>query len=90
MVDPIRTPDADTGSTNARPVTAAPFDAAAWLTAFRAADGYWIINDGLSHFGWYLEGQEEQARELWREVEHSPERRAAVRAVLSAPSEREA
>lgn len=64
-----------------------PFDPSAWLAAFRAADGYWIVTHGSTSYGWMLDGLEERARELWREVEHSPERRAAVNAVARASSE---
>lgn len=64
-----------------------PFDPSAWLAAFRAADGYWVVTPGSTSFGWYCDGLEEQARELWREIEGNAERRAAIRAVALASSE---
>lgn len=63
-----------------------PFDAADWLARFRAVGGWYAVQDNKVHAGWRIDGpsDDERVREVWREIEHSEERRASIRAVVHA------
>jgi len=71
-------------STSAPSANPDPFDPANWLALFRTGDGWWVIgaDDSLS-LGWHLHGQvNDTAREIFREIEQDPAKRAAVRELI--------
>jgi hypothetical protein len=63
-----------------------PFDPADWLERFKSAGGWYAAQGDRVHAGWRIDDWEEAqtAREIWREIERHGERRAAIRAVISA------
>jgi len=59
------------------------FDPVEWLARFKAVSGWWLIGaDDKLTVGWHLmdspSDQAMQAREIYREIEKDPARRAAV------------
>jgi hypothetical protein len=66
------------------------FDPADWLHRFSAAGGWYAAQGGEVLTGWRLDDfdQARAVREIWRELEHDEDRRAAVRAIVAKPVER--
>ena len=60
------------------------FDPRDWLRRFEAAGGWYVVQDDKVWTGWkaFGEPQEEQAREVWRELAGREDRREMVRAIL--------
>ena len=63
------------------------FDPAAWLQAFEAVGGWYVVTeDDRISMGWmvYRRSEEEQdeARRLFREIEHIDERWMAIKAIV--------
>ena len=65
-------------------MTCDPFDPLDWLRRFEAAGGWYVVQDDKVWTGWkaFGEPQEEQAREVWRELVGREDRREMVRAIL--------
>ena len=63
------------------------FDPLDWLQRFKAVGGWYVAQDEEVHAGWKLLGNpnDEAARATWREIEHSEDRRSAVRAAIDSP-----
>ena len=62
------------------------FDPAAWLDRFTAVGGWYLRTpDGETHAGWRVDDFDQAlaARAVWREIEDRPERRGAVRDLIS-------
>jgi hypothetical protein len=64
-----------------------PFDPGAWLSAFEAAGGWYVITgDDNVNVGWRVFGSDHaaqiEARALYNEIANDPERRRQVRAFI--------
>jgi hypothetical protein len=67
---------------------ARPFDAAAWLSAFETAGGWYVITgDDNVNVGWRVFGSDHaaqiEARALYNQIANDPERRRQVRAYIT-------
>ena len=63
-------------------MTEQPFNAADWLRRFGSAGGWYVVQGDKVHAGWEMSDNSMAARAIWREIEHSEERRAAIRATV--------
>lgn len=64
------------------------FDPADWLARFTAVGGWYAAQGASVHTGWRMDDldQAAAARDVWSEIQHNPERRDAVRALVATPT----